>query len=103
MSDGVSQDQVFKPSPELVVRDIEGQIVLVPLSSGVGDLEAELFSLNDTGKAVWDLLDGVRSVGAIVAQLQSAFEDPDGEIPGHVTALLAELSERGMIVDAAGG
>ncbi len=102
MSEGVSGAQVFEPSPDLVVRDIEGQIVLVPLTSGVGDLEAELFSLNETGKAVWEHLDGKRSVDEVIAGLQAEYEDPDGEIPGHVGALLTELAARGMVVDVAG-
>ena len=102
MSDGVNRSTVYKPSPDLVVRVIEGQVILVPLTAGVGDLEAELFSLNDTGKAVWDRLDGTRSVDDIIADLQATFEDPAGAIPGHVDALLAELVKRNMVVDAAG-
>jgi len=101
MSDGVSKDRVFKPSTDLVVRDIEGQVILVPLSAGVGDLEAELFSLNETGKAVWERLDGHKSVADIIAELQAEYEDPEGEIEGHVEGLLAELSKRRMVVDVA--
>ena len=32
--------------------------VIVPLTAGVGDLEDELYSLNESGKDVWRLLDG---------------------------------------------
>ena len=101
MSDGVSQEQVFKPSGDVVVRDIEGQLVIVPLTAGVGDLEAELFSLNETGRAVWERLDGHRSVSDVVAELEAEYEDPEGEIAGHVSGLLTELSKRGMVVDVA--
>lgn len=101
MSNEVSQEQVFKPSGDIVVRDIEGQLVIVPLTAGVGDLEAELFSLNETGKAVWERLDGHKSVADIIAELQAEYEDPEGEIEGHVEGLLAELSKRRMVVDVA--
>lgn len=101
MSEGVNGKQVFRPSDEVVVREIEGELVLVPLTSGVGDLEAELFSLNETGKAIWGRLDGQKSVADVVSELRSVYEDPDGEIDVHVKGLLSELSNRGMVVDVA--
>lgn len=103
MSDGVSNEQIFRPSDEVVVRQIEGELILVPLTSGVGDLEAELFSLNDTGKAVWERLDGRKSVAEVVTELRGMYEDPDDQIESHVKGLLGELSSRGMVVDAAAG
>ncbi len=41
-----------------MVRKIEGELVVVPLAGGIGDLENELNTLNDTGQAVSAKLDG---------------------------------------------
>ena len=45
-------DAVYTPSEDIVAREIEGEIIIVPLVAGIGDMEDELYTLNDTGKAI---------------------------------------------------
>ena len=52
METKVELDQAYLPSEEVVARVIEGELIIVPLTSGIGDMEDELFSLNETGRAV---------------------------------------------------
>ena len=90
-----------RPSDDVVAREIEGEIIIVPLVAGIGDMEDELFTLNDTGKAIWDQLDGRRSLADVVAALTPEFEDAeDGAIERDVLGLVAELVERKMLVAA---
>lgn len=51
-------ERVYLPSSELVAREIEGEFILVPLSTGSGASEDDLFVLNATGAEIWKLLDG---------------------------------------------
>jgi len=39
-------------------RVIEGDIIIVPLVADMDGVDAELFTLGDTGKAIRDKLDG---------------------------------------------
>ena len=78
-----------------------GGIIVVPLVAGIGDMEDELFTLNDTGKAIWDQLDGRRSLADVVAALTPEFEDAeDGAIERDVLGLVAELVTRRMLIAA---
>jgi hypothetical protein len=96
---GISAENVYKPSDDVVAREIEGEIIIVPLVAGIGDMEDELFTLNDTGKAIWDNLDGQRSLADVVAALQPEFEEAeDGAIERDVLGLVAELVQRRMLV-----
>ena len=52
----IKRDAVYAVSDDVVAREIEGEIIIVPLVAGIGDLEDELFTLNETGKAIWDRL-----------------------------------------------
>ena len=54
----ISIEAVYIPSDDVVAREIEGELIIVPLVAGIGDMEDELFTLNETGKAVWKRLDG---------------------------------------------
>ena len=87
-------DAIYAPSDDIVAREIEGEVIIVPLVSGIGDMEDELYTLNETGKAIWNKLDGKKKLKKVVDQLQAEFEAPAGEIQRDVAGLLEELLNR---------
>jgi len=94
----LSGDAVYAPSENIVAREIEGEIIIVPLVAGIGDMEDELFTLNETGKAVWDKLDGRRSLYQVISELAAQYQAAEGEIDKDVLGLVAELVRRRMLV-----
>lgn len=99
MSEKIDLGKTYTPSEDVVVREIEGEIVIVPLVSGIGDLEDELFTLNATGRAIWTRIDGSRPLAAVIHDLAAEYDAPDGTIEAEVVGLLQELLTRGMIVE----
>jgi hypothetical protein len=99
MDPKVELDAKYAPSDDIVAREIEGELIIVPISSGVGDMEAELFTLNETGKAVWKRLDGTNDLRSVIGSLAGEFEAPRGEIEEGVLGLVGELLKRRMLVD----
>jgi len=97
---GIALDDIDKPSDDVVAREIEGKLSSVPLGAGSGDREAELFTHNDTGKAIGDRLDGQRSPAGVVAELNLELEAEDGAGERDVLGLSAQLVERRMLVVA---
>ena len=96
-------DVVYIKSEDIVAREIEGELIIVPLTSGFGDMEDELYTFNPTGRAMWKLLDGERDLAAIVAELIEQFDAPAGEIEQDVVGLVTELVNRKMLVNASDG
>ena len=96
----VQLDTVYAVSQEVVAREIEGELIIVPLAAGIGDLEDELYTLNDSGKAVWALLDGGRSLKQVVQVLSDEYEAPLEEIEQDVLGLVGELARRRILVEA---
>lgn len=94
----VDRDAVYKPSDDLVVREIDGQIVIVPIGTGIGDLEDELYALNETACDVWAKLDGTHTLAAVVEELASEYTAPAAQIDADVVGLLDELLKRRMVV-----
>lgn len=101
MNDGIDLSKAYGPSEDVVVREIEGEIVIVPLVSGIGDIEDELFTLNDTGREIWTRLDGTKPLAAVVRELAEAYDAPAGMLEGDVVGLLEELLVRKMVVEKA--
>lgn len=89
---------VYAPSEDIVAREIEGEIIIVPLTSGIGDAEDDLFSLNETGRAVWKLLDGKNTLAQIVKALGKQYDSPPAVIGKDVAGLVRELLKRRIVV-----
>ena len=88
---------VYRKSEELVEREIEGELIIVPLTSGIADMEDELYTLNPVGRDVWERLNAKRSVGNIVEELLELYQGEKEEIRADVLGFLAELKKRRMI------
>jgi hypothetical protein len=91
-------DIIYVPSEDVVAREIEGEIIIVPIASGIGDAEDELYTLNDTGKAIWGKLDGIRTLAQISSELADEYAAAAGDIERDVTGLVGELVRRKMVV-----
>ena len=98
MDTKVNLEAIYKPSYDVVVRDIQGELIIVPITSGVGNLEDEIFTLNETGRAIWDKLDGKRSLKEIVDILNQEFDAAPQEIEKDTLGITEELLNRSMLV-----
>jgi len=92
-------DAVYAVSDEVVAREIEGELIIVPLTSDVGDMEDELYTLNETGKDIWQRLDGKASLKDLIAQLSDEYDASFQEIEADVFGLTAEFLKRKFIVE----
>ena len=89
---------VCAPSEDVVSREIEGELVIVPIASGVGDLEDELYTLNETGREIWRRLDGRRTLAEVVANIAEQFDTPVDIINRAVLGFANELLSRKILV-----
>jgi hypothetical protein len=92
-------DATYTPSEDIVAREIVGELVLVPLTAEIGDMEDALYSLNETGRAIWDRLDGVKSLRDVATELAKVYDAPRQEIERDVIGLVSELLTRSMLVE----
>src|SRR5512133_1519921 len=98
----IRMEAVYAPSEDAVTREIEGELIIVPLVAGIGDTEDELYTLNETGRAIWDRLDGRTTARSLVAVLVQDYDAEPGELERDVIGLMEELVRRRMLVEVAG-
>lgn len=94
---GISTSDVYKPSNNIVTRKIGGEIIIVPITSGIGDMKDDLYCLNSTGKKIWDNLNGKDDLLHIVKELSEEYDAPFSEIEEDVLGIIEELSIRNLI------
>lgn len=96
----VNTDSVCYRSEDVVAREIQGEMIIIPLAAGIGDMEDEFYSLNETGRAIWSRLDGVKTLHEISTELVEDYDAPLEDIERDVTGLVTELVRRGILVVA---
>ena len=90
-------ETICTPSEDVVAREIEGEVVIVPLVAGIGDADDELYTLNETGQAIWKKLDGQRTLKDVAATLVSEYNTPLADLENDVLGFANELTRRGIL------
>jgi hypothetical protein len=81
---------------EFVTREIAGETIIVPVKGNVGDLNS-IYTLNEIGTMIWQLIDGKKNVGQIIKVICSAYEVTPEEAEKDTVDFLKSLEEAGLI------
>ena len=89
-------ETIYEKSSNIVSRKIAEETVLVPIRQTLGE-EPSIFTLNEVGARIWDLIDGNRSVRGIYETVVSEFDVDPSLAEKDLFGLLAQLKEIGTI------
>jgi hypothetical protein len=81
---------VYRRNPSIVARNVEDEVVLVPIKSDVGDLDS-IYTLNDVGAFIWELIDGKQTVGSILTKILDEFDVSEEQARADIEEFLANL------------
>jgi hypothetical protein len=87
----ISLDASVRPNPDLLSSELEGEAVILDLSSGV------YFGLNSVGARVWELLQGGRDLRSIRAALLEEFDVPASRCEADLLGLVRRMAEDGLV------
>jgi Coenzyme PQQ synthesis protein D (PqqD) len=82
----------MRANSEVVARRMDEQVVLVHLGTN------RIYTLNPTGARFWDLLESGLDRHAIKTALLAEFEVGETQLDAEIEALVAELSDQGLLV-----
>ena len=80
----------FVRNREVVARQIEGELLIVPIRSGVGDLNA-LYTLNQVGSVLWDFMKEGHTVEEMVGRVCDEFEVTSSQAQSDIRNFLDEM------------
>ena len=87
---------VLKPKGEYTVREIGGETILVPVRSGVAELDS-VFTLNEVGSVIWAGINQRKSFREILDSVVVRFDVLEEAALPDTEEFLAALQERGLI------
>ena len=91
-----AEKAVYSRRDPIVVREIAGEHLLVPVRRRVGEMRA-IFALMGAGAPIFDLLDGSRSLGEVRDALVERFEVTGEQAWAELCRFVEELEEQGLV------
>ncbi len=92
-------DRLFRKDSSMVSRKIADEFILVPIRRKLGEVEA-LYTLNEVGGRIWELLDGQRSLRVLRDSLVEEFDVSETQAQADLTELIEQLQGIGAIQEA---
>ena len=96
----LSQETRYKRNQEVVSRDIQGELVIVPIRSGVGDLNS-LYTLNPAGSVLWDFMNEGHTIGEMVERVCDEFDVTATQAQSDIETFLDSLMAEELIQSVA--
>jgi len=81
---------------EFVLREIAGDLLLIPAGKTALDLNGML-TLNEVGAEIWKLLPEVETEDEIVSRLLETYEVDEATLRADVSEFLASLRSLGIV------
>jgi methyltransferase-like protein len=82
---------VFAHSTGIVTRKTGSEYVLVPVTNNIADMNS-VFTLNETGAFIWELIDGKRNLEEIINAVTEEYEIEKGSAEKDVFSFIDNMS-----------
>ena len=94
----MSETNYLARNEAIVARRIGDEFILVPIRQQAGEVDS-IYTLNEVGARVWELLDGQTSLGAIRDAIVEEFEVSPEEAEVDLLAFVGQLQSVGAVVE----
>jgi hypothetical protein len=86
----------FIRNREVVTRQIAGELIIVPIRHGVGDLNS-LYTLNQVGTVLWDFMRDEHTVSEMLHRVCEEFEVTAEQAQNDIREFLGLLLEEKLV------
>lgn len=90
-------DRCYARDPDFIARRVVDEVILVPIRKQLGDLES-IFTLNEVGARIWELLDGTRRLADVHGVLKREFDGETDTMARDLEEFVDRLESIGAVV-----
>lgn len=87
---------VYRPDPDVIPREIAGEMLLVPVRRNIADLQS-VYVLNETALAAWQLIDGKRNLVEIREEITKQYTVDETQAGQDLLDMVTHLEKVGAI------
>ena len=79
-------------SPSVVTRKTGNEYVLVPIANNIADMNS-VYTLNETGAFIWELIDGKRDVEDIISELIKEYDIDESSAREDILSFIEKVKK----------
>lgn len=98
MTQKIALNSTYIKSQDVVCRQVEDEYIIIPVVGGIGNIDDCIFSMNRTGKVIWDMLDGTKNLNTIADNLILEYDLEKDQAEKDILGFLHELVSRNIAV-----
>lgn len=80
----------------IVFRKVADEFILVPIKQKADEVES-IFTVNQVGSCIWELIDGEKSLGEILDMIVSEFDVKPEEAEADLIEFVKQLDKIGAV------
>ena len=88
----MSLKSILSHSPSVVTRKTGNEYILVPIANNIADMNS-VFTLNETGAFIWELIDGKRDLEEIIMELTKEYEIDEATAKEDVMSFVDKMNK----------
>lgn len=85
------------PSNNMITRNIGGEIIIVPLKSGMVDGDDALYTLSPTAQTIWKNLDGKNTLDDVIQIISKQYSGKYEDIRSDILGFINEMIDHSLI------
>jgi hypothetical protein len=89
--------KIYRKLNTVILREIEGESILIPISSRNEDRNLVLYGLNEVGRFIWDQINGKRTEKEIIGALVKTYDVNEEKGHNDVRTFLSLLKHKNII------
>lgn len=94
---GLDEKSIFKRNPNIVIRVIGGDTILMPIYGNSEEINC-IYSLNETAALIWKLIDGKKNLKQIKSLMVKQFDTPEKKMDMKLGEFFKELIENNIVI-----
>lgn len=85
-------NSILSQSSSIVTRKTGNEYVLVPITNNIADMNC-VYTLNETGAFIWELIDGKRTIEEIITALTEEYDIDKQNAASDVFSFIDNMSK----------
>ena len=90
---------IFQKTGNLIIKEIEDELMIVTTSDDMTDINSAVYTVNPTGREVWEKIDGTLTLDAIIRTMTDEYKAPKQRIENDVRAIMGQFLDKRLIFE----
>lgn len=95
----INLETIYKKKEGLLEKEIEDELVIITIDDDISDIDSTIYTLNETGKMIWNTIDGKKSLKEIIRSAGQEYNVSEAQLEKELIQLICEFLTKKLIYE----